>query len=53
MRFVIFGAGGIGGTIGARLFQGGEDVVLIARGPHHDQLARDGGPEFDGHGCAG
>ena len=42
MRFVIFGAGGIGGTIGARLFQGGEDVVLIARGPHHDQLARDG-----------
>jgi 2-dehydropantoate 2-reductase len=34
MRFVIFGAGGIGGTIGARLFVAGEAVALIARGAH-------------------
>ena len=34
MRFVIYGAGGIGGTIGARLFQHDRDVLLIARGPH-------------------
>ena len=34
MRFVIYGAGGIGGTIGARLFRHGRDVLLIARGPH-------------------
>jgi 2-dehydropantoate 2-reductase len=42
MRFVIFGAGGIGGTIGARLAQGGEDVVLIARGAHQARLASEG-----------
>ncbi len=34
MRYVIYGAGGIGGVIGARLFQEGQDVVLVARGPH-------------------
>ena len=34
MRFVIYGAGGIGGTIGARLFQHGHNVLLIARGEH-------------------
>ena len=28
MRFVIYGAGGIGGVIGARLHQSGHDVVL-------------------------
>ena len=34
MRFVILGAGGVGGVIGGRLFQHGYDVVLIARGAH-------------------
>jgi 2-dehydropantoate 2-reductase len=34
MRFVIYGAGGIGATIGARLHQTGVEVVLIARGDH-------------------
>ena len=34
MRFVIFGAGAVGGLVGARLFQQGEDVTLIARGEH-------------------
>ena len=32
MRYVIYGAGAIGGTIGGRLFQHGHDVALIARG---------------------
>ena len=34
MRFVIAGAGAIGGYIGARLAQSGADVVLFARGAH-------------------
>nr|WP_062338759.1 2-dehydropantoate 2-reductase N-terminal domain-containing protein [Herbidospora sakaeratensis] len=34
MRYIIIGAGGIGGTIGARLHQSGHDVVLSARGSH-------------------
>jgi 2-dehydropantoate 2-reductase len=34
MRIAVFGAGGIGGYLGARLAQAGDDVVLIARGPH-------------------
>lgn len=34
MRIVIYGAGGVGGTIGARLHQRGYDVVLVARGAH-------------------
>ena len=42
MRFIIYGAGGIGGTIGGRLFQAGHDVVLIARGAHL-QAIRDRG----------
>ena len=42
MRFVIYGAGGIGGTIGARLFQHGHDVMLIARGPHLEAIKEPG-----------
>jgi 2-dehydropantoate 2-reductase len=42
VRFVVYGAGAIGGTVGARLHQSGHDVLLIARGPHHDALAADG-----------
>ena len=38
MRFVIHGAGAIGGTIGGRLFEAGHDVTLIARGAHLDAL---------------
>ncbi|HEY1303887.1 MAG TPA: 2-dehydropantoate 2-reductase [Vicinamibacterales bacterium] len=34
MKFVIVGAGAIGGYIGARLARAGADVVLVARGPH-------------------
>jgi 2-dehydropantoate 2-reductase len=42
MRFVIYGAGGIGGAIGARLFMSGEQVTLIARGEHLQELGRSG-----------
>jgi 2-dehydropantoate 2-reductase len=42
MRFVIYGAGAIGGVIGARLHQGGHAVALIARGPHLEAIRRDG-----------
>ena len=38
MRFIVYGAGAIGGVLGGRLFQAAEDVVLIARGPHHDAI---------------
>ena len=38
MRIVVLGAGGIGGTIGARLHQGGYDVALIARGAHGEAI---------------
>ena len=41
MRFVIYGAGGIGGVIGGRLHQAGQDVVLIARGEHLAALLDD------------
>jgi 2-dehydropantoate 2-reductase len=45
MRYIIIGAGAIGGTIGARLFQSGQEVVLAARGAHHAAM-RDGGLRF-------
>ncbi len=34
MRFVVLGAGAIGGYVGAALARGGTDVTLIARGAH-------------------
>jgi 2-dehydropantoate 2-reductase len=42
MRYVIIGAGAIGGSIGGRLFAAGRDVVLIARGSHLDRLRETG-----------
>lgn len=45
VRYIIIGAGAIGGTIGARLFESGHDVVLVARGAHYLAL-RDGGLRF-------
>jgi 2-dehydropantoate 2-reductase len=42
MRYVVFGAGGVGGVVGGRLFEHGHDVVLIARGPHADAMRRAG-----------
>ncbi|MGW4003274.1 ketopantoate reductase family protein, partial [Streptomyces nigra] len=38
MRYVIIGAGAVGGVVGGRLAEAGHDVVLVARGAHHDAL---------------
>jgi len=38
VRFVVYGAGAIGGAIGGRLFQHGHEVVLIARGAHYEAM---------------
>ncbi len=42
MKFVIYGPGGVGGTIAARLYQGGHAVTLIARGEHARVLQQQG-----------
>jgi len=42
VRIAIFGAGAIGGYMGARLAAAGADVTLIARGPHLEAMRRDG-----------
>lgn len=42
MRYVIYGAGAIGGVVGGRLFQHGHEVVLIARGQHLEAIKRAG-----------
>ena len=34
MKFAVYGAGAIGAFMGARLMNGGNEVALIARGPH-------------------
>ncbi len=41
-RFIVYGAGAIGGVVGARLFEHGHEVVLIARGAHREAIERDG-----------
>jgi 2-dehydropantoate 2-reductase len=49
VRYVVYGAGAVGGAIGAQLHQSGEEVVLVARGDHHDAIRAHGltvvGPE--------
>lgn len=42
MRFIVFGAGAVGGVVGGRLFEHGHDVVLVARGEHARVMATDG-----------
>lgn len=42
MKLAILGAGAIGGFLGARLARAGEDVTLIARGPHLQAMRTDG-----------
>ena len=42
MRYLIIGAGAVGGTIGVRLSQAGHDVTLVARGAHLDALRKNG-----------
>jgi 2-dehydropantoate 2-reductase len=42
VRFIVYGAGAVGGVVGARLFQHDHEVVLIARGAHRDAIAAHG-----------
>ncbi|AZH26771.1 2-dehydropantoate 2-reductase [Haloplanus aerogenes] len=42
MKFAVFGAGGVGGYLGARLADVGHEVHLIARGEHLDALRSSG-----------
>ncbi len=42
MKICIYGAGAIGGYLGAELALGGNDVSLIARGPHLEARRRNG-----------
>ena len=42
VRYIILGAGAIGASIGARLYQAGRKVVLVARGEHFLAIERDG-----------
>jgi len=42
MRYIIYGAGGIGGAIGGRLFHQGHEVVLICRGEQLTAIQRQG-----------
>lgn len=42
MRFIVYGAGGVGGCIGAGLQSAGRDVVLIARGAHLAAMQQSG-----------
>lgn len=42
MRYVVVGAGAVGGTVGGRLHDAGHDVVLVARGAHAEVMQRDG-----------
>jgi 2-dehydropantoate 2-reductase len=41
-RFIVYGAGAIGGVVGCRLAEAGHEVVLIARGAHREAIERDG-----------
>ena len=42
MKICIFGAGAIGGYMGAKLAQAGADVSLVARGPHLAAMQKHG-----------
>ncbi len=42
MRYIVIGAGAVGGSIGASLFAAGSPVVLVARGAHRDRIAEAG-----------
>lgn len=42
MKVAVYGAGAIGGYIGAKLALAGEEVTLIARGPHLEAMKKNG-----------
>src|SRR5579884_3735433 len=51
MRFVVFGAGAVGGVVGACLHQSGREVALIARG-EHGRVIRERGLTFERPGSS-
>lgn len=42
MKYVVVGAGGVGGYFGGRLAADGNEVVFLARGAHGDAMRRNG-----------
>lgn len=42
MRYIVYGAGGVGSAVGGRLHAAGRNTVLVARGAHYEALDRDG-----------
>jgi 2-dehydropantoate 2-reductase len=42
VKFVVYGAGAVGGVLAAGLHTAGDDVVCIARGAHLEAIRRDG-----------
>lgn len=42
MKYLVIGAGGTGGSIGAYMTQAGKDVTLIARGEHLKKIQERG-----------
>lgn len=42
MKYVVIGAGGTGGILGAELYKAGNDVSLIARGEHLNNIKTNG-----------
>ena len=50
MKYLIYGAGGIGGCLAAFLAQGGKDMSLIARGAHLEAIQKNGLVLETGHG---
>ena len=42
MRILVFGAGGVGGYLGAKLWHAGHDVTFVARGEHLSAMKQHG-----------
>jgi 2-dehydropantoate 2-reductase len=42
MRYIVIGAGAVGGVIGGLLHKSGREVVLVARGAHYEALRTEG-----------
>ena len=42
MKYLVIGAGGTGGSIGAYMTEAGKDVTLIARGEHLKRMEEGG-----------
>lgn len=42
MRFIVYGAGAVGGVLGGRMAEAGHEVLFIARGENARAIAKDG-----------